>query len=608
MDKLLQELSDLKKKTSEKPGKRKGCMPGANCMTETGRLQLRARQAQSIMRMTPWTLLLNIVVSIVVFLAGRQHVPSSELYAWSGVNIAASLAILTHWQLTRSRCASEDCTARYIIFVTMQGVLLGVIWAALPLAFFDDLPPDMSTLIMALTIGAFSLGSFRMAQAPMGAAAYIIIPTAGLVTTSLWHMEKPAGYAFAVMSAFYASALILVVYMRQRDAMNNARNAEEVKRQKNIIELLLHDFEDNAEDWLWETDSIGRLTYVSNRLEELAGRPREELRGEQLHKVLGCRRDGGKVKKFITAMLQGRAINGMILPACFRDRNRWLSMTARPLYGSAGALEGYRGVASDVTERYEREQRLRREREKAIQESKAKSNFLAVISHELRTPLNAMVGFSELLVNEAFGPLNEKYREFSTHIHEGSRQLERLINDILDYTRFERNKIKLSMQEVDLGELADMTLRQLRMDERARGLELKLNDPGDVIVSADLGRLKQVLSNLLVNAIKFTKEGSVTVDITRNEDGGVSVSVTDTGIGISPEDMKTIFEPFCQADASLSRRQDGVGLGLSIARSLMKLHGGDLTLSSRPGEGVTATFTLPPERVIGENGEGTLAA
>jgi len=186
-----------------------------------------------------------------------------------------------------------------------------------------------------------------------------------------------------------------------------------------------------------------------------------------------------------------------------------------------------------------------------------------------------MVGFSELLTREAAGPLNDEYREYSRHVLDGSRQLQRLINDILDYTRFERNKIRLQEQEVDLVELAEMALRQVAREKRARGLRFELRYADDVVLRADLGRMKQILSNLLNNAVKFTPEGSVTVDIDRNAEGDVVVRVIDTGIGIPEDKLKTIFEPFTQVDAALSRRHDGIGLGLSIARSpFRRRHGG----------------------------------
>ncbi len=564
-------------------------------------LALQAKQAQSIMRMTPWTLMINIAVSALVLHVGADSLSRESLLLWGMLNIAASVLTLVHWRFSLRRCVSGACLANYIQAIRVQGVVLGFIWSLPPVLFFHEASGDLRVLIVSLTIGAFSLGSVRLSQVPFAAVSYIATPSLAMIITALRWMEPPVGPVYALMTLLYAMALIMIVVMRYQDALNNSHNIAELQRRKNIIRLLLHDFEQNASDWLWETDAAGRLVYAPDRLLEITGLPREEIIGRPLHEVLGSPASAREWRKLHHRMNAGDTVSGMTLPARLKGKERWFSVMARPLYGPDGVLIGYRGVASDVTAQRLHEERLRKEKEDAERGSRAKSNFLAIISHELRTPLNSMVGFSELLVNEAFGPLDEKYKEFSRHILDGSRQLKTMIDDILDYTRFERNKIQLSEQEVYLREMADMMLRQMRMDERAAGLELKLDAPEEIVVRADLGRLKQVLSNLLVNAIKFTPEGSVTVEIGRTEEGAARVSVVDTGPGISEEDMKTIFEPFCQAGNTLTRRQDGIGLGLSIARSLVRLHGGDLTLSTRPEGGLAASFTLPAERVLDED-------
>ncbi len=572
-------------------------------LTAQDRKRLQARQAQSIMRMTPWTLSLNILISLLMWRVGLQELPAVPLHLWTGGNILVSLIMLGHWRLASRHCGSRTCAAGYVRVIRIQGVVFGLLWAALPWFFLPPASGDMRVLIASLTIAAFSLGTFRLAQVPSAAVFYILFPTVSLAWTILHVMPGPVGHAFAFMGAVYALALIFVVLMRYRDALRQTRYVAELNRRKNIISLLLHDFEQGASDWLWETDRDGRLVYTSRRLEELLGVRREDLRGRRLPDVLEADAAGPEWETFLSDLEGGRIIYGSTVPARIGGEERWFRMTARPLYDPSGRLRGYRGVATDVTEQHRKEERLRREKEAAESESRAKSNFLALISHELRTPLNAMVGFSELLAKEAAGPLNDEYREYSRHVLDGSRQLQRLINDILDYTRFERNKIRLEEQEVDLVELAEMALRQVAREERARGLQFQLRYAGDVVLRADLGRLKQVLSNLLNNAVKFTPEGSVTVDIDRTSGGDVVVRVIDTGIGIPEDRLDTIFEPFTQGDAALSRRHDGIGLGLSIARSLVRLHGGRMWIRNNPEGGVTAGFTIPASRVV-EDGAG----
>ncbi len=577
-------------------------------LSRTDRHLLQARQAQSIMRMTPWTILLNMIVSVLLVTMVDVGAATTELRYWALVNGGLSLAILLHWRIAMRRCGSRKCAAAYVKVIHLQGLLLGMTWAALPLLAFGREPSDLRTLIGALTLGAFSLGAFRLAQVPLAAVSYIAFPSSALAVTALTTMDPPYGLYFALLSLFYGAALILVVIMRYRDALRHAAHLAELNRRKNIINLLLHDFEQGASDWLWETDAHGNLTYAPRRLEELLGKHRDDLKGYCLHTIFETDAQDEGWSDFYAAFHDGRIISGIVVPAMIDGERRWFRMTARPLYDAAGSLRGYRGVASDVTEQHRQQERLQREKEAAEDEARAKSNFLAVISHELRTPLNAMVGFSELMAHESAGPLDETYREYSEHILNGSRQLQRLINDILDYTRFERNKIKLVEQEVDIVELAETCLRQVARDDRARGLDLELRYADDIIVEADLGRLQQVLSNLLTNAVKFTQEGSVVVDIDRTADGDLVVSVIDTGPGIPQELLESLFEPFTQAENVLSRRHDGIGLGLSIARSLVRLHGGELTLENNEGPGATARFTLPAARIVDDDDTGTQSA
>ena len=574
-------------------------------LSQEDRHLLQARQAQSIMRMTPWTILLNMIVSALLVTMVEAGAARTNLYYWAMVNGTLSMAILLHWRIAMRRCGSRKCAAAYIKVIHLQGIFLGLTWAALPLLAFGHEASDLRTLIGALTIGAFSLGAFRLAQVPLAAVSYIVFPVSALAHAAISAMQAPYGLYFALLSVVYGAALILVVIMRYRDALRHAAHLAELNRRKNIINLLLHDFEQGASDWLWETDAHGNLTYAPRRLEELLDRHRDDLKGYCLHTIFEMNRKEEGWAEFYEAFREGRIISGIAVPARVKGEKRWFRMMARPLYDAAGTLRGYRGVASDITEQHRQEQRLRQEKEAAEDEARAKSNFLAVISHELRTPLNAMVGFSELMAAESAGPLDETYREYSEHILNGSRQLQRLINDILDYTRFERNKIKLVEQEVDIVELAETCLRQVARDDRARGLQLELRYAEEIIVEADLGRLQQVLSNLLTNAVKFTQEGSVVVDIDRTAEGGLAVSVIDTGPGVPQELLESLFEPFTQAENVLSRRHDGIGLGLSIARSLVRLHGGELTLENNEGTGATARFTLPPRRIIDDGaGEG----
>jgi signal transduction histidine kinase len=225
--------------------------------------------------------------------------------------------------------------------------------------------------------------------------------------------------------------------------------------------------------------------------------------------------------------------------------------------------------------------------------SQHKSEFLANMSHELRTPLNAILGFSEVLAQGMFGEINEKQTEYLHDILESGRHLLSLINDILDLSKIEAGRMELELTEFDLSQAIQNALTLVR--ERALRREIALQHVIDDRVAgirADERKVKQVLLNLLSNAIKFTPEGG-RIDVRAAAANGlVEVSVTDTGIGIAPEDLETVFEEFQQVGTA-DKKAEGTGLGLALSRKFIELHGGKIWVRSEVGRGSTFTFTLP---------------
>jgi signal transduction histidine kinase len=223
-----------------------------------------------------------------------------------------------------------------------------------------------------------------------------------------------------------------------------------------------------------------------------------------------------------------------------------------------------------------------------------KSEFLANMSHELRTPLNAIIGFSEVLMEKMFGEVNDKQDEYLRDIYSSGRHLLSLINDILDLSKIEAGRMELEVTKFDLPQAIQNSLMLVRgrADAHAIRLDLALDSRlGDF--AGDERKFKQIMVNLLSNAVKFTPEGgrvSVRAEVV---DGSVEVAVSDTGIGIAPEDQQVVFEEFRQVGADYARKREGTGLGLALTRRFVELHGGTIQLKSALGEGSTFTFTLP---------------
>ena len=244
--------------------------------------------------------------------------------------------------------------------------------------------------------------------------------------------------------------------------------------------------------------------------------------------------------------------------------------------------------------------------------SRHKSEFLANMSHELRTPLNAIIGFSQVLDERVFGELNEKQSEYINDIHESGTHLLSLINDILDLSKVEAGHMELNPKKFDVRVALDNALTLVKERSLRHGLTLEVDlDSGLGNIVADERKLKQILLNLLTNAIKFTPEGG-TISISAGiEENILNIAIRDTGIGISPEDQKLIFEEFRQASGKDGQIKEGTGLGLTLTKRFVEMHGGEMSVKSEAGEGSIFRFSLPliqiEERQL-ENETGCAAA
>ena len=319
--------------------------------------------------------------------------------------------------------------------------------------------------------------------------------------------------------------------------------------------------------------------------------------------------------------IQRALVDGWVIPDACRDPDGWIAARMALHRNPRGAFElalsddrwvriserrtqdgGSVGIVTDITELKQREFALQEAKDVADRANKAKTSFLANMSHELRTPLNAIIGFSEIMVAQLMGPLgSDRYAEYAADIHQSGKLLLALINDILDMAKIEAGRLELSEEVVRLDAVTADVVRMLRHRAAEGGVELSYDlPPGNCLVRADERMLRQILLNLLSNAVKFTPAGGrVTVALAHDTAGGLQVRISDTGIGIAPEDIDRVMQPFVQLENHLQRRYEGTGLGLSLVKAMVELHGGSFRLLSEAGFGTTAVVTLPPERVGG---------
>ncbi len=290
-----------------------------------------------------------------------------------------------------------------------------------------------------------------------------------------------------------------------------------------------------------------------------------------------------------------------------------------PIRDTAGQIVAIGGIHSDMTERKQAEEELKKlneELEKRVEDrtreltlakqlaetaSRTKSEFLANMSHELRTPLNAIIGFSGTMKEKIFGPLaNEKYEEYVEDIHDSGEHLLELINDVLDVSIIEAGKLELHEEAFDLATVAEAAVRLVKARSEKGRVRLSNKIRSDLPpLYGDERRVKQIMLNLLTNAIKFTpRNGDVTVDARVDSDGSLVIEITDTGIGMTADEIARATTPFGQVDTSLSRKYEGTGLGLPLAEALVEAHGAHLHIESKPNVGTTVTVRFPPERVV----------
>lgn len=264
----------------------------------------------------------------------------------------------------------------------------------------------------------------------------------------------------------------------------------------------------------------------------------------------------------------------------------------------------------DVTARRQEAEALREARDQATESSRSKSQFLANMSHELRTPLNAIIGFSEALERELFGPVgNPRYLEYATDIHDSGVHLLNLINDILDLSKIEAGHFTLHEDETNLTDVIASACRIVRHRAQQASIKIETNLPSaPIILSADERALKQILINLVSNAVKFSTDRGIVRIEAKVSSEGLRIAVIDNGIGIAPQDIPKALAPFTQVDGTLSRTHEGTGLGLPLAKHMTELHGGSLSIVSALGQGTTILVDLPASCLVSTTADASYAS
>lgn len=410
------------------------------------------------------------------------------------------------------------------------------------------------------------------------------------------------------MSRVMAVAGIYLDCTKEMEGLEAARTAQ----------ARFQDFARASSDWFWETDRDGKLTLLSDRFTALSGTAAAAYLGQRLEDMGVLQPVHTGVPSLREQMASGRAFRDYCLEVTGRDGEIFtFQLSGVPVFDSdSGEFMGFRGAGMDITSRIRAERQaleMRQSLENTLEELtnkniqldmassetnralKVKSDFLAAMSHELRTPLNAIIGFAEAMKMEVFGSLNPLYKNYSGDIMNAGRHLLDLINDVLDVAVIESKKVKLDIETVPLADIIDAALSLVVIRAQQKALDITaVRVPQHWSVEVDVRRATQVIVNLLSNAVKFTPDrGKVGIEVAPLDDRLLAVTVWDTGIGIPVDKHEMLFEKFQQVNDSVySRKQEGTGLGLHISRELARLMGGDISMTSVPGEGSRFTVTF----------------
>jgi PAS domain S-box-containing protein len=428
------------------------------------------------------------------------------------------------------------------------------------------------------------------------------------------YAEGAVDVIFAPVSAVELRAKVSVfvnLFKRAKDLAANARHSQYLADRRALAaEVSLTQREadtrailEAATDAFVSMDAVGTITGWNRQAHEMFDWTESEAVGRQAFDTIFPHRLRAGLDREITTFLvngDSRLFNERReISVLHRDGREFpAELAIWPV--RAGDTWGFNALLHDITARKVAEADLASARDEALEASRMKSQFLANMSHEFRTPMNGVLGMISLLLDTDLTP---EQREFAEIADQSAGALMVILNDLLDVSEMESGRLRIESVEFDVRHLVEDVAGELGVPAQEKSLDLECSLPADVpsVVRGDPGRLRQIVINLLANAVKFTPSGAISLVMTMDDVDETTIAtrfeVTDTGIGIAPADQATIFEPFCQADDSNTRTYGGAGLGLAISRHLVEVMGGEIGVRSVPGHGSTFWFTLPLQRV-----------
>jgi two-component system sensor histidine kinase/response regulator len=535
----------------------------------------------------------------------REFFWSTDLLPWSAIRGAGAVTVLALLllALALSLVAPGKTATRHVI-AAVQVVISTLL--------VDLTSVPIASVLILCNLALFSFyddpnvlvtGSIAAITEQLLAAHFWPRPIFGLLLV----VPKPwLSQATALLVVDFA-LLAVMAQNRKRVALIATRQAElEEVNQRTERDAAKQNIELQASEEMFRSlsaaspvgiflDGLGSCVYANERLGEIFGVPSESILGKGwVHNIHPDDRERA-MKEGLSAIREDREIGIEYRIVTPSREVRWVSTRTARLPSRPGKPSAFVGTVIDITERKGLEEELASGRDAALEAARLKSEFLSNMSHEIRTPLNGIIGMTGLLLDSKLSP---EQSEFAETVRSSGDALLAIVNDILDFSKIAAGKMTLEEIDFDLLTIAESTVELLAGQAHKKRVELALSVRAEVprFVRGDPGRLRQILTNLVANAIKFTPQGEVVLRISSEtvseHDGQICFAICDTGIGISPEVQARLFQPFSQADGSTSRKYGGTGLGLAISMQLVEAMGGKITIESEVGKGSTFRFAI----------------
>jgi two-component system, sensor histidine kinase len=505
---------------------------------------------------------------------------------------AVGLTTIISWQAVSTGVATEDLQLEFFGVAYLVGVGLNI-------GLVRPYVPRIAGAKMSMIFGAF-IAIFIMVIGTAESVQGWVMANAYLLAAILIQILVARSFLEMVGSHYTRNLVAKEALLRNQVALSEA-GMEVAHREQQARRLAL--IAESTNEAIFVTDVQGKISWTNAAFTTITGYDQDEVLGRDPAEFMNAPdTDPEAVARILESQRSGKKARVEILNRRKDGAEQWISTSITPVYEADGTLMMCIQVERDVTQERLRTEQLAEMNEQAKAAAKAKERFFATMSHEIRTPMNGVLGMADLLSRTELNPEQQSYL---SAIRQSGDALLSIINDILDLSKLQSGKVRVEVSAFDLADVVSSVVTLLWPLAKDKGIQLRVTAGTErpVWVMGDAGRTRQVLMNLVGNAIKFTSEGEVTVQMERGADDAFRIHVADTGIGINHDRLEAIFDSFTQADGAIDRQYGGTGLGLTISRMLARAMGGDVTAVSQKDRGSTFTLSLPlraaePERPV----------